>query len=72
MVKIYTARYTRTDTGWKGQLLEWPGLCAGGETLDECRDGLLAGLHAGIEACHAEGREAPYEAGVGELLAVDV
>ena len=72
MVKIYTARYTRTDTDWKGQLLEWPGLSAEGEMLDACRDSLAARLHAGIEACHAEGTEAPYESGVGELMVVDV
>jgi predicted RNase H-like HicB family nuclease len=33
----YTICYTRTESGYMGQLLEWPEVISEGVTLDECR-----------------------------------
>ena len=37
MLCHYTARYTRIEHGYMGQLLEWPEVVTEGETLEECR-----------------------------------
>jgi predicted RNase H-like HicB family nuclease len=33
----YTICYTRTESGYMGQLLEWPQVISEGPTLEECR-----------------------------------
>ena len=33
----YTACYTKIETGYMGQLLEWPEVITEGATLEECR-----------------------------------
>jgi predicted RNase H-like HicB family nuclease len=41
MVHTYTARYTKIDSGYMGQLVEWPEVITDGKTLDEMlRDAL--------------------------------
>jgi len=37
MFGSYTARYTKIDSGYMGQLVEWPAVVTEGENLDECR-----------------------------------
>jgi len=33
----YTICYTKTESGYTGQLLEWPEVISEGATLEECR-----------------------------------
>ena len=33
----YTIHYTKTESGYTGQLLEWPEVISEGATLEECR-----------------------------------
>ena len=33
----YTIYYTKTESGYTGQLLEWPEVISEGATLEECR-----------------------------------
>jgi predicted RNase H-like HicB family nuclease len=33
----YTVCYTRTESGYMGQLLEWPDVISEGATIEECR-----------------------------------
>ncbi|MDR3265788.1 MAG: type II toxin-antitoxin system HicB family antitoxin [Synergistaceae bacterium] len=33
----YTICYTKTESGYMGQLLEWPEIISEGSTIDECR-----------------------------------
>ena len=33
----YTIRYTKTESGYTGQLLEWPEVISEGTSLEECR-----------------------------------
>ena len=33
----YTLCYTKTESGYTGQLLEWPEVISEGATLEECR-----------------------------------
>ena len=38
MLKTYTAKYTRIDAGYMGQLVEWPEVITEGKSLDDCRE----------------------------------
>ena len=38
MIGHYTARYEKLDSGYMGQLIEWPGVITEGDTLEECRE----------------------------------
>jgi len=33
----YTARYVKIDSGYMGQLIEWPEVLTEGKDLEECR-----------------------------------
>ncbi|MDZ7666982.1 MAG: type II toxin-antitoxin system HicB family antitoxin [Desulfotignum sp.] len=37
MLITYTAKYTKLENGYMGQLLEWPEVITEGETLEDCR-----------------------------------
>ena len=50
MLKTYTAKYTRIDSGYMGQLVEWPEVITEGKTLDECRELLQDALREMIAA----------------------
>jgi predicted RNase H-like HicB family nuclease len=41
----YTAKYTRIDSGYMGQFVEWPEVIAEGKTIEECQGMLKDGLH---------------------------
>ncbi len=42
MVKSYTAKYTKIQSVYMGQLVEWPEVITEGKTLEECWEMLLA------------------------------
>ncbi len=44
MLSNYTAKYTRINSGYMGQLVEWPEVVTEGKTLDECREMLKDAL----------------------------
>ena len=35
MISTYTAKYTKIDSGYMGQLVDWPEVVTEGETLEE-------------------------------------
>ena len=37
MLSNYTAKYTKIDSGYMGQLIEWPEVVTEGKDIDECR-----------------------------------
>lgn len=37
MISTYTAKYLKTDSGYMGQLVEWPEVVTEGRTIEECR-----------------------------------
>jgi len=37
MFSMYTAKYTKTKSGYMGQLVEWPEVVTEGKTLEDCR-----------------------------------
>ncbi len=37
MLTTYTAKYTKINKGYMGQLVEWPEIVTEDKTLEECR-----------------------------------
>ncbi|NJL43167.1 MAG: type II toxin-antitoxin system HicB family antitoxin [Pseudanabaena sp. SU_2_4] len=53
----YAARYTKIDSGYMGQLVEWSEVITEGETLEECREMLKDALHEMLLAYQEQGKE---------------
>jgi len=65
MVKSFTAKYTRIDSGYMGQIVEWPEVITEGVTIEECRELLRDALHKMVIAYKQQGMEIPTG---GDLL----
>jgi predicted RNase H-like HicB family nuclease len=71
MVKSYTAKYTKIDSGYMGQLVEWPEVITEGKTLEECREMLRDALKEMLLAYRQQGRELPVGGGLLEQMLVE-
>jgi predicted RNase H-like HicB family nuclease len=65
VVRSYTAKYTRTSSGYMGQLVEWPEVITEGKTIEECRLMLRDALQEMMQAYRQQGKEIPLG---GDLL----
>ncbi len=65
MVRSYTAKYTKIDSGYMGQIVEWPEVVTEGKTIEECREMLRDALKEMVLAYKEQGREIPLG---GDLL----
>jgi predicted RNase H-like HicB family nuclease len=72
MLGYYTARYTRIDSGYMGQLVEWPEVTTEGRTLEECREMLKDALHEMILAYRQQKKEIPVGQGLLEQIPVEI
>ena len=68
----YTAKYTKIDAGYMGQLIEWPEVITEGKDLEECRDMLKDALHEMLRAYKDLGKEIPLGNALIEQLPVEV
>ncbi len=59
MLMTYTAKYTKIDSGYMGQLVEWPEVITEGSTLEDCRGMLQDALREMIMAYHQQNQEIP-------------
>jgi predicted RNase H-like HicB family nuclease len=59
MVKSYTAKYTKVDSGYMGQLVEWPEVITEGATIEECRALLRDALKEMVDAYKQQNKEIP-------------
>jgi len=59
VISTYTAKYTKIEAGYMGQLVEWPEVVTEGKTLEECREMLHDALREMITAYRQQGREIP-------------
>jgi predicted RNase H-like HicB family nuclease len=50
MLRTYTAKYTKINAGYMGQLVEWPKVVTEGKTIEPCREMLQDALHEMIMA----------------------
>lgn len=72
MLSNYTARYTKIDLGYMGQLVEWPEVVTEGRTLEECRELLRDALNEMILAYHQLNKEVPVGGSLLEQLPVEI
>ncbi|MBW1701429.1 MAG: type II toxin-antitoxin system HicB family antitoxin [Deltaproteobacteria bacterium] len=61
MLHNYTAKYTRIDSGYIGQLIEWPEVITEGKDIEDCRVMLRDALNEMVLAYQQQGRELPLE-----------
>ena len=68
----YTAKYTKIDAGYLGQLIEWPEVLTEGKDLEECRAMLRDALREMVLAYAQLGKEVPAGNALIEQLPVEV
>lgn len=68
----YTAKYTKIDTGYLGQLIEWPEVVTEGKDLEECRAMLRDALREMLLAYGQLGKEVPVGNALIEQLPAEV
>ncbi len=72
MLSNYTAKYTRINSGYMGQLVEWPEVITEGQTLDECREMLKDALSEMVVAYRQQEKNFPLGGGLLEQLSVEI
>lgn len=72
VISTYTARYTKLDSGYMGQLIEWPEVITEGRTLEECREMLEDALHEMVLAYREQNKEIPTGGALLEQIPVEV
>jgi len=72
MISSYTARYTKIDSGYMGQLVEWPEVITEGKTIEECRELLEDALREMIMAYREQEKEIPPGRASLEQIPVEV
>ena len=68
----YTAKYTKIDSGYMGQLVEWPEVVTEGKNLEECRAMLRDALNEMVVATKETGKEIPAGNALIEQLPIEV
>ena len=71
MVVGYTAKYTKIDSGYMGQLVEWPEVITEAKTIEECRETLRDALREMIAAYKQQEREMPPGGDLLEQMLVE-
>lgn len=72
MVKSYTAKYTKIDSGYMGQLIEWPEVVTEGGDIEECRSMLRDALREMLLAYQQLGKEIPLGNDLFEQVSVEL
>lgn len=72
MLQSYTAKYTKIESGYMGQSVEWPEVVTEGRDLEECRTMLRDALREMISAYQEQGKELPLGNCLIEQVPVEV
>jgi predicted RNase H-like HicB family nuclease len=72
VLNTYTAKYTKIESGYMGQLVEWPEVITEGKNLDDCRAFLQDALQEMIAAYRQQDKEIPVGGGLLEQIPVEV
>ncbi len=59
MLRNYTAKYTKTDSGYMGQVVEWPEVVTEGQDIEDCREMLRDALDQMVAAYQEQQKEIP-------------
>ncbi len=68
----FTAKYTKINSGYMGQLVEWPEVITEGRDLEECRAMLRDALNEMVLAYQQIGKEIPPGNALIEQLPIEV
>jgi len=69
---VYTARYTKIDAGYMGQIVEWPDVITEGASIEECRTMLEDALREMILAYRQQDKAVPVERALLESIPAEV
>ena len=72
MMQSYTAKYTKVEAGYMGQLVEWPEIVTEGEDLEECRLMLRDATQEMVLAYRQQDKEIPRGNSLIEQMPVEV
>jgi predicted RNase H-like HicB family nuclease len=72
MMRSYTGKYTKTENGYMGQLVEWPEVVTEGEDIEDCRAMLRDALNEMILAYQQLEKEIPLGSCLIESLSVEI
>ena len=72
MFRTFTARYTKIDSGYMGQLVEWPEVVTEGADIEECRSMLRDALDEMVLAYRQQGQQVPVGNDLFEQVSVDL
>lgn len=72
MLRTFTARYTKIDAGYVGQLVEWPEVVTEGADIEECRAMLRDALEEMILAYRQQSKEIPLGASLLEPVSAEI
>ncbi len=68
----FTAKYTKIDSGYMGQLIEWPEVVTEGTDIEECRSMLRDALREMVLAYQQLGKEIPSGDNLFEQVTVEL
>jgi len=71
MLRNYTAKYAKIESGYMGQLVEWPEVVTEGKTFEDCRRSLKDALHEMVAAYEQTGQELPAGADLFEPVTIE-
>ncbi|MCL4510749.1 MAG: type II toxin-antitoxin system HicB family antitoxin [Bacteroidetes bacterium] len=71
MLRNYTAKYTKIQSGYMGQLVEWPEVVTEGKTFEDCRVSLKDALREMMLAYQQMDKELPAGADLFEPVTVE-
>ena len=72
MLATYTAKYARIESGYMGQLVEWPEVVNEGASLYKCRKMLHDALEQMILAYRELGKEIPLGGALIKQIPVEI
>ena len=71
-MNTYTAKYSKIESGYMGQLVEWPEVVTEGATIDECREMLRDALNEIFLAYRQINKEIPHGVTLFEQITLDI
>jgi predicted RNase H-like HicB family nuclease len=72
MFSAFTAKYTKINSGYMGQVIEWPEVVTEGKDVEQCRELLEDALQEMILAYREQNKEIPTERALLEQIPVEV
>ena len=72
MLQSYTAKYTKIDAGYMGQIIEWPEIVTEGKDLEECRLMLRDATQEMVLAYRQQNKEIPLGNSLIEQMPIEV